>query len=73
MSFRTRLDPFTRERYVSAADLDPQQKRQVWAHVRENDPEQAAFLTDPVVAGFVKGDGFTPRFSVETVRMALGE
>lgn len=73
MSIRTRLDPFSGERYVSAADLTPEQKRRVWAHVREHDPNYAVFLTDAEVSKWIKEHGATPRFSPASVREALGE
>lgn len=72
MSYRTRMDPVTRERYVSGADLSQEQKRKVWSHVRAHEPSQAAFLLDPLVRSLTS-NGFTPRFPLATVRAALGE
>lgn len=34
---------------VSASSLSPEDKRRLWAHLKANDPERAAFFDDPIV------------------------
>lgn len=72
-SYRTRLDPFSGTRYVSAADLSQEQKRKIWEHLNKTDPDQAAFYLEPSVAKWIKKQDFVPRFPVNIVREALGE
>lgn len=72
MRCRIRRDDIDGTRYVSAADLTPQQKRAVWEWIKVNDPVQAAWLQDPAVSGLVKELAAAPRFDLATVRAALG-
>jgi hypothetical protein len=49
------------EPMVSAASLSPDDKRQLWAHLKVHEPERAAFFDDPIVK-LLMGQGAIPSF-----------
>ena len=57
------------EPMVSAAVLSRVEKRQLWAFLRQQRPERAAFFEDPLVATLL-GQGADPLFSLEEIRAA---
>lgn len=46
---------------VSAAQLSPHDKRQLWTFLQAERPEKAAFFDDPIVRALM-ADGATPLF-----------
>lgn len=56
---------------VPASELSPQQKQQVWAHLKARYPEHVAFLNDPDTKALMQLTGAVPTFPRDIVRAAL--